>query len=167
MKKAIMILSLIIVLLPLVGCVDLADKAEWEFDYEYSQIKEIKIVYCKELGEYYTIRNIHRSYREDLYGDIECLDMQRYYADVASPKGECFMIIYDDGNYDLISRAESKKVRYNSESKEWEYHDSYLQCYDASEFYILIDRYLDNSIETEEWQPMSTEPIDVSSFLKD
>ena len=162
MKKAIMILSLIIVLLPLIGCKK--EVTRWNFEYDYTDIREIRISYAHDFPNLETIKILDISLAEELYNDIESMDM--YEKKLTGIVGPCFVIIYKDGNYDAISSFGSQKARYDVEKGEWVYNEFKLEACSKKEFESLIEKYLGEP-ETIEWQPIETESIDVSSFPKD
>ena len=153
MKKAIMILSLIIVLLTLVSC----KTKYWEFEYYYTDIKEIKIAYCESSKEYYTIKNIDISLAEEVYNDIKSLEMKSHGINRVEPGGQSFIIIYNDGNYDVIADNECNIVRYDEDEGRLGSYSTYLEPKNSEDFYILIEKYLDNSVvvETESLEEVS------------
>lgn len=155
MKKAIMILSLIIVLLPLVSC-NYKTKY-WEFEYDYTDIKEIKIAYCESSKEYYTIKNIDISLAEEVYNDIKSLEMKSHGINRVEPRGQSFIIIYNDGNYDVIADNECNIVRYDEDKGRLGSYSTYLKPKNREDLYLLIEKYLDNSVvvETESLEEVS------------
>ena len=147
MKKAIMILILIIVLLPLVSCEK--ETIYWDFEYDYTDIKQIKIAYCENSTEHYTIKDIDISLAEEVYNDIKSFKMQ--HTAPRSISGQAIIIIYNDGNYDLISDI-SCKVRYDRYEEEWHFH-SLSKCSNYEDLYILIEKYLGEG-RLIEWKPI-------------
>ena len=113
----------------------------WEFNYDTAEIKEIKIVgiVCSAPLEYETIKEIDLELAEEICNDISKLEMKKYGTNLASHSGKCFLIVFNNGEYDLISRkepshfkfADSMLVGYTS----WMY-------FDENEFSFLIDKYL-------------------------
>ena len=147
MKKAIMILSLIIVLLPLVSCE--RETIYWDFEYDYTDIKQIKIAYCENSTEHYTIKDIDISLAEEVYNDIKSLKMQHI-----APKsisGQAIIIIYNDGNYDVISK-DSCKARYDRYEEKWRCN-CFRECKSNEDLYLLIEKYLGEG-RLIEWKPI-------------
>ena len=141
MKKVfILILTLLTVaMFGLSGCHNKV--YHWEFNYDTAEIKEIKIVeiVCSAPLEYETIKEIDLELAEEICNDISKLEMKKYGTNLASHSGKCFLIVFNNGEYDLISRkepshfkfADSMLVGYTS----WMY-------FDENEFSFLIDKYL-------------------------
>lgn len=147
MKKAIMILILIIVLLPLVGCE--RKTMYWDFEYDYTDIKQIKIAYCESEIRHYTLKDIDISLAEDVYNDIKSLKMQHIVP--TSISGQAIIIIYNDGNYDVISK-ESFKARYDRYEGKWG-HSCFRECKSNEDLYLLIEKYLGEG-RLIEWKPI-------------
>ena len=141
MKKVfILILTLLTVaMFGLSGCHNKV--YHWEFNYDTAEIKEIKIVeiVCSAPLEYETIKEIDLELAEEICNDISKLEMKKYGTNLASHSGKCFLIVFNNGEYDLISRKEPSHFKFA---------DSMLvgytswMCFDENEFSFLIDKYL-------------------------
>ena len=64
--------------------------------------------------------------------------MRRYGTNLADPYGKCFMIVFENGNYDILSQTEPKHFRYNG-AKLMSYN-SWLRC-DKTQFEELMQKY--------------------------
>ena len=110
MKK--LCLLLVILALFITGC----DKKiyHWEFDYSETRIVEIKIVEFSDYyqNEYTVLKEIDREHFAELYSDIQKLEMTRYAFNLSHPVGRCFLINFENGEYDVISSKEPKRCRY-------------------------------------------------------
>ena len=65
--------------------------------------------------------------------------MKRYGPNLSSPSGKCFLIVFENGEYDIISQKESKHFKYNDE--DILAYNSWLYC-NENEFNELINKYL-------------------------
>ena len=131
---------LLIILLALTGC----DKEtyRWEFNYSNDEVSQIMIIeIVDELEEYRVLKEIDLEQAQEVYEDIRSIRMRRYGTNLSAPSGKCFLIMFDNGEYDIISQKESKHFRYNDGDITG--YNSWLCC-DQSEFDVLINKYLDN-----------------------
>ena len=133
MKK---IFLMLIVLLSLVGCNEIY---HWEFNYSYEEVTQIKIVEMIDDLDYREIQEIDLSLSKEFYNDIVNIEMKRYGPNLSSPSGKCFLIVFENGEYDIISQKESKHFKYGGE--DILAYNSWLYC-DEKEFNELINKYL-------------------------
>ena len=150
MKKIFLIL--LTICLFLAGC----NKTiyHWEFNYGYEEISQVKIVEIIDFASNYreetdlalaegiycrVIKEIDLSLAEEVYNDIKNIEMRRYFPSPTNPTGKCFLIIFDNGEYDIISQWESKHFIYWDEGL-----SSYISwlCCDESVINELINKYL-------------------------
>ena len=110
MKK---IFLLLIFILSLVGCNN--NVYYWEFNYSYEEVVQIKIIEMIDDLDYREIQEIDLSLSEQIYNDIMNIEMKRYGTNLSSPSGKCFLIVFANGDYDIISQTESKHFKYNGE----------------------------------------------------
>lgn len=136
MKK---IFLLLIFILSLVGCNN--NIYYWEFNYSYEEVNQIKIIEITDDLDYREIQEIDLSLTEEIYDDIMNIEMKRYGPNLSSPSGKCFLIIFENGEYDIISQTESKHFKYNN--GEILGYNSWLYC-NENEFNELIKKYLNN-----------------------
>jgi len=132
-KLCILIISLFL----LTGCNNTT--YHWEFTHESSDIVKIKIVDASDDFAYSVIKELDVGYAVDLYNDIKMLELKRYGTNLLHPSGLCFMIVFSNGEYDIISQKEPKHYRYDGE--ELLAYNSWL-FFDESEFSALIAEYL-------------------------
>ena len=137
MKKICSLLILFALLFT--GCDD--KTYHWEFDYSQEQIVEIKIVEFDNYyeNEYSIIKEVERQYVPELYSDIQKLEMRRYGTNLSHPSGYCFIITFDNGEYDVISSKEPKRCRYFDGKISG--YNSWLCC-NKETFENLINKYL-------------------------
>ena len=133
---------LVILILCLFGCQNAI--YYWEFEYSCDQIKEIKIVNIVDESDFSVIKEIDLNLAADIYEDISKLEMQRYGTNLSSPSGKCFMIVFLNGEYDIISQKESKHFKHVDSDTIG--YNSWLYC-DESEFEALINKYLDSTVD--------------------
>ena len=131
------ILSLIlIVLLFLCGCDNKI--YYWTFEYDISNVKEIYIVETDGGYRCEILKELSDELFEPLCQEISDLEMKRYGPSLYDLHGKCFMVVFENGNYDIISQTESKRFRYD-EVKLMSYN-SWLQC-DETQFEKLMQKY--------------------------
>ena len=111
----------------------------WSFDYSTEDIQEIKIIKFDENEEYTVIKNIGSELFSQVYSDIQSIEMERYGFNLSHPSGYCFLILYNNNDYDIIAKKESKRYRYEN-GKQLAYN-SWLAC-DETQFNNIIDQYL-------------------------
>ena len=136
------VIPLLLLLATLVGCDN--EIYHWEFEQGYEKVAKIQIVEFRDpQSGFVIVKELDIGLVETLYRDIQSLEMERYGTNLSSPSGYCFVIKYENGNYDIIAKKESKHVKYNDEGKPVEYN-SWLCCVDEEQFDKLIDKYLDS-----------------------
>lgn len=136
MKKLFLLL---IIILSLFGCDN--NIYYWEFKCGYEEFSQIKIVEMIDYLDYREIQEIDLSLAEDVYTDIVSIEMKRYGPNLSSPSEKCFLIVFENGEYDIISKTESMHFKYHDEDILG--YNSWLYC-DKNEFDELINKYLTN-----------------------
>lgn len=137
MKKTFCgVVLLVSMMLALSGCNNRT--YHWEFEYDVNRIKEIKIVEAQDEFNYVTVKEIDSEYISELYFEIKNLEMKRYGSNLSAPHGMCFLILFDNGEYDIIAKKESKHFKYRN--GEITAYNSWLCC-DKNQFELLIDKY--------------------------
>lgn len=112
----------------------------WEFEQDYANIKEIKIVNARDALDYDVVKELNIDLVEDLYKDISNIKMHRYGTNLSQPYGECFLIVYSNDEYDIISLRESQHVKFKN--NKLTAYNSWLEC-DEETFGELIKKYLE------------------------
>ena len=126
----------------------------WEFEKEVSEVTEIKIVDLSLTNDHYNyenyvvIKQLDITMVDQLYNDIENLEMKKYGTNLKTPRGKCFMIVFSNGEFDLISAVESKHFKYDDKDGSLQSYISWLKC-NEEQFNDLINKYL-NTRETTE-----------------
>ena len=131
------IFLLLIFILSLVGCNN--NVYYWEFNYSYEEVDQIKIIEMIDDLDYREIQEIDLSLSEQIYNDIKNIEMKRYGTNLSSLSGKCFLIVFENGEYDIISQKESKHFKYNGE--DILAYNSWLYC-NENEFNEVIKKYL-------------------------
>ncbi len=138
MKKIIfVIITISLILISLTNCT--GNIYHWNFEQDVSEIKELKVVNAKDEFDYEVIKELDICLIEELCQDIQSLKMTKYGSNLRHPYGECFLIVYHNGDYDIISEIEPKHIK-NTDDKLIAYN-SWLRC-DLEEFNALIKKYL-------------------------
>lgn len=137
MKKSCLAVLIVIVLLS-AGCID-NSIYYWDFAYDVDDVKAIKLIDASGDFTYSIIKEIDITLADELYADVMSLEMERYGTNLSHPYGICFLIVFDGGEYDIISQKESKHYRYDG--NRITAYNSWLCCNDI-EFNALVDKYL-------------------------
>lgn len=135
MKKFIALSFIIIFVFS--GCSN--DAYSWKFSYEYNYVQEIKIIEVHDEFNYSVVKAIDLELIDELYADISNLKMKRYGANLSSPSGLCFLILFKSGEYDIISQKESKHYKFDEDKLRA--YNSWLCCDDV-QFKELVEKYL-------------------------
>lgn len=142
---------LLVILLTFVSCKQTPQY--WKFEKDSTEVTEIKIVDLSQSGllynpdNYVIIKSLDLTMVDQLYDDIENLKMRHYGTNLNTPRGKCFMIVFANGEFDLISVVESKHFRYDYRDKNSSYYgtlqafNSWLKC-NEEQFNDLINKYL-------------------------
>lgn len=133
------VLSILAVLSTLVGCDNKI--YYWEFAQSYPDVKELKIIEAEDEYNYEVVKNLDVHLVEELYEDIENLDAKRYGTNLSNPYGKCFLIVFNNGESDIISKIEPKHIRYKDDKLMA--YNSWLK-YDSEQFDELINKYLNS-----------------------
>ena len=136
MKKFILAITLLFALL-LCSC----DKTvyHWELQQDESKIAEIYIVDANGPRKYAVIKEISLDKKKELVSEICSLKYQKYGFNLHNTSGLCFVIIFENQEYDIISYKEPMHVLI--ENGEKSALISWLEC-DYDEFSALIEKYL-------------------------
>ncbi|MBQ7326919.1 MAG: hypothetical protein IJW93_05545 [Clostridia bacterium] len=148
MKKTIsLVLSLILIcclVFALFGC-EREETYYWEFEKDYTHVTEIKIVVSPngekfELNTCKVIKEIDVSYAAELMDDVEDISMRNHLGSLILPSGLCILFMFDNGEYDVISRIGSSHYKYDEDGMIQGYA-SWLAA-DADDFFNVISYYL-------------------------
>ena len=140
MKKVVsFVLSIFIVILSLVGCNHKV--YHWEFEQSVQNVKEIKIIEVEDEFNYVVIKELDTEFIKELYDDIQKIEMKRYGTNLSHPSGKSFLIVFENGEYDIISKTEPKHFRYDGDKLMA--YNSWLKC-DSAQFDERINQYLNS-----------------------
>ena len=115
----------------------------WEFDQEISNITSVSLVEIDPNGDgltYSVVKNLNINLAQGLYDDIQCLEMTKYGFNLKHPIDLSIVIVYANGEYEIISSVASTKFRYNSD-EELRAHISWFE-FNREEFDSLVEKYM-------------------------
>ena len=136
MKKFFTMLLCALLLVHLYGCNKQVQY--WNFQQEYLNIVEISIVEIDpESVDYCKTSTIDLFYASDVCDRISMIPMEKYGTNLKTQHGIGIFILYQNGEYDLITANEPKHYRYNDNMKLQGYN-SWLKCCDTDDFSNLI-----------------------------
>ena len=135
--KKICLLLVFVLSISMFGC--RGDTYHWEFNYSCEEINQIKIIEFIDDMEFREVKELDLELSCEIYDSITKLTMRRYGTNLSTPSGKCFLIVFNSGEYDIISQKESKHFKYNGE--EILEYNSWLY-FEKSEFDELINKYL-------------------------
>ena len=142
MKKTLCVICLICILL-LGGCDN--QIYHWQFQQDRSEIDSLYVVKAENPYNYEVITEIPFEKRNELLDDIENLEYKRYGWNLHTTCGMCFVVKYQNGEYDIISWWEPMNLiweesRDASSNKNLVAVISWLKC-DEKQFNQLIEKY--------------------------
>ena len=143
-KRILFIISIIFLVVIFISAISMCEKKTyyWDFEYEADDIKEIKIIEILDSDyEFSVIKEIDMECLDELISDIKSLEYKRYGTNLFHPFDKCFLIVFEDGNYDIISKIEPKHYKY-SDGRLIGYN-SWRECRDYNQFDALINKYLE------------------------
>lgn len=117
MKKICLLMTIIVLISLLSGC---CTTCYWEFDHSYEDIVEIKIINLDGVGffptkdDFTVIKELDISQAKELYDDITDLQMQRGGLSPVEPGGNSFLIVFANGEFDIISIVGSTHCKYDN-----------------------------------------------------
>lgn len=156
MKRFVCILTAVLLLLSLSGCG--ITTSYWEFQYSVDNVKEIKIIDVKRGGSYvdseedYTVLKVVDE--TDYAGIMDDIQTIGYYcpylgSNPASPYGKSIMVVFESGEYDVISATGPEHYQYSEEHGSITKILSYIRCRDKEQYNQMIDKWLDGAETTE------------------
>ena len=155
MKKFFCILTAML-LLSLSGCG--ITTSYWEFQYSVDDVKEIKIIDVKRGGGYvdseedYTVlKVVDETDYADIMDDIQTIGYYCPYlgSNPANPYGKSIMVVFESGEYDVISATGPEHYRYSEEHGSITKILSFIRCRDKEQYNQMIDKWLDGAETTE------------------
>lgn len=108
MKKKYVIFLVIILLfcMAFTGC----EKKPYTFKQSVVEIEKIEIVDVPGYLEFTVIKTFSETEKQEFINQIQTIKFGYYFGDPLSIGGLAFMVTYNDGNYELISRRTGKYV---------------------------------------------------------
>ena len=117
-----------------------ANTYHWKFEKETSEVVKIEIVDAEDAYTYTVIKELDLTLIAELYADIENLEMTRYGTNLKHPCEKCFLITFQNNEYDIISATEPKHVRYD-EDNDLVGYNSWFKC-NQEQFDALLEKYM-------------------------
>ncbi len=104
--KKIAFLSLMFILFSVVfvGCD--TKVYHWEFEQPYANVEKIQIIQYDTNNKYEVVKELDVSLAEIVFSEIESIDYNRYGWNLKSAGETCFLILFSNGEYDIISKTE-------------------------------------------------------------
>ena len=126
MKKVVfLLLTFVLLSVVFVGCD--TKVYHWEFEQPYANVEEIQIIQYDTNNNYEVVKELNVSLAETIFSEIENIDYNRYGWNLASTSEPCFLIIFSNGEYDIISEKEPSHFR-KDENGELNGYNSWLEC---------------------------------------
>ena len=153
MKKIMSLVLICLFTFALFSCeVDESKKTyRWGSEKDYTQVTEIKVVIPTDIENFdintcKVIKEIDLSYVYDLMDDIEWMTMRRQADNTNEPYQLCLFLMFDNGEYDVISNVAPSHYKYDENGIIQRYSTdlvvdsgyffktmSYCLCFDPSE----------------------------------
>lgn len=153
MRKFAMILSFILLSFFLISCT--TNTHDLILLYSDDHVKEIKIVEMKKDSivteeDYTLIKDINTNDFVDLLNDIQAIEYKTLPSSPAVPSGTVILIVYDSGEYEIVSKSGPKQYKYSEKhGRIMEYH-SYDHCSDAAQFDQTIEKWSGDTSSTKQ-----------------
>lgn len=153
MRKKVIVIAIILLLFSMFGCK--TGTHHLNLLYYVDDIKEIKIIellneqiYSEE--DYTLLHIIDTADFASVYGDIQNIDYKQHFftTSPATPYGQSILIVYESGEYEIISRRGPTQYKYSEEyGRIMEYH-SYYYCQNEEQYNQMIDKWLNTDDDT-------------------
>lgn len=148
MRKIVLIMTAVLISLSLFSC---GLKTYYlELLYPVDDVKEIKIVELTAryvgLEEGYTLlKEIDIEYAADVFKDIQSVEYKLLGPSPGTANGTVIMIVYESGEYEIISRSGPQQYKYSQEDGCIRQHHSYYHCRNNEVFDQMIDKWLNHT----------------------
>ena len=153
MRKFTMILSFMLLSFFLISCT--TNTHHLKLLYSDDHVKEIKIVEMKKDSivneeDYTLIKDINTNDFVDLLNDIQTIEYKTLPPSPAVPSETVILIVYDSGEYEIISKSGPKQYKYSEKhGRIMEYH-SYDHCSDSAQFDQIIKKWSGDASSTKQ-----------------
>ena len=114
----------------------------WQLAQDKSQITHLYVVDAKFPSDYEIIKEISLDKKDEFVDDIISIEYKKYGWNPHTTNGLCFVIKYQNQDYDIISSYEPERVYYNDDTKKFSSTFSWLEC-DDEVFQDLIAKYME------------------------
>ena len=120
MKKIMSLVLICLFTFALFSCeVDESKKTyHWEFEKDYTQVTEIKVVIPTDIENFdintcKVIKEIDLSFAYDLMDIVDSMTMRRQEDITNEPYQLCLFLMFDNGEYDVISKVAPSHYKYD------------------------------------------------------
>ena len=154
MKKAVLLLTAVLLLLSLSGC---QSKTHYrELLHPVDEAKEIKIIellneHVYSDDDYTLLKVVDATDFASVFEDIQAIEYKLpvFTTSPATPYGTSIMIVYESGEYEIISCRGPQQYKYSEEYEEIMMYHSYYYCKNEEQYNQMIDKWLDGAETTE------------------
>ena len=153
MRKFTMILPFMLLSFFLISCT--TNTHHLKLLYSDDHVKEIKIVEMKKDSivteeDYTLIKDINTNDFVDILNDIQTIEYKTLPPSPAVPSGTVILIVYDSGEYEIVSKSGPKQYKYSEKHGcIMEYH-SYDHCSDDAQFDQTIEKWSGDTRSTKQ-----------------
>ncbi|MBR3875264.1 MAG: hypothetical protein IKJ25_00640 [Clostridia bacterium] len=124
MKRIISSIIVLCLVFAMTSCVD-KTVYHWEFEQDYTSIKEIKVVYIPsyessdlfDVDSYIVIKNINISYAQEIFIDVQNMKMEDNRDPLGMPHDLSLLIVFENGELNIINNYACVSAKYNEDSK--------------------------------------------------
>ena len=149
MKNFIWIMAIVLLLFSMFGC---GSKSHyWEPLYPVDHVKEIRIIDVNLIGDsvdaeedYTLIKDMDSTDFASIFDDIQTIEYKQLGPSPATPYGTSIMILYESGEYEIVSRAGPQQYKYLEEQNKFMWSHSYCYCRDMEQFDEMIEKWLNH-----------------------
>ena len=140
MKKIISLILICLLVFVLFGC-ESEKTYRWEFENDYTHVTEIKVV-VPPSGESFDIntckiiKEINLLYASELMDHIEWMTMRLQEDNLSEPSQLCILIMFDNGEYDVISKVAPTHYKYDENGIIQGYSSGFVV--DSDHFFSII-----------------------------
>lgn len=151
MRKFAILISVMLLSFCFVSCT--TNTHHLKLLYSDDHVKKIKIVEMKKDSivteeDYTLIKDINTNDFVDLLNDIQAIEYKTLPPSPAVPSGTVILIVYDSGEYEIVSKSGPKQYKYSEKHGcIMEYH-SYDHCSDAAQFDQIIKKWSGDASST-------------------
>ena len=148
MKKAVLLLTVVLLMLSLFGCQ--AKTFYRELLHPVDEVKEIKIIellgdHVYSDDDYTLLKVVDVTDFAAVFEDIQTIEYElpAFPSGPATPYGTSILIVYENGEYEVISCTGPQQYKYSEEYEKLLNHHSYYYCKNEEQYNQMIDKWLE------------------------